>query len=90
MPIDQQVLNFIVVAATVVGMSGALAFIGVLTFRSVTKKRNDLIVPRQQELRLEHLQQSVDSIAIEVERIAEAQRFTAKLLAEQGEARLPR
>jgi hypothetical protein len=33
--------------------------------------------------RLERLQQSVDSIAIEVERVAEAQRFSARLLAEQ-------
>ena len=35
--------------------------------------------------RLEQLQQSVDSIAIEVERITEAQRFTAKLMAERSE-----
>ena len=35
------------------------------------------------ELRLEHLAQSVDLIALEVERIAEAQRFSAKLLAER-------
>ncbi len=32
---------------------------------------------------LEHLQQSVDAIALEVERIGEAQRFTTKLQAEQ-------
>ena len=32
---------------------------------------------------LEHIQQSVDAIAIEVERIGEAQRFTTKLQAEQ-------
>ena len=36
------------------------------------------------ELRLEQLQQSVDAIALEVERIGEAQRFNAKLQAEQG------
>jgi hypothetical protein len=36
------------------------------------------------ELRLEQLQQSVDAIALEVERIGEAQRFHAKLQAEQG------
>ena len=35
------------------------------------------------ELRLEHLAQSVDLIALEVERIAEAQRFSARLLAER-------
>jgi hypothetical protein len=37
-----------------------------------------------QNLQLEQLQQSVDAIAVEVERIAEAQRFSAKLLAERG------
>jgi hypothetical protein len=35
--------------------------------------------------RMEQLQQSVDAIAIEVERIGEAQRFSAKLAAKQGE-----
>jgi hypothetical protein len=36
--------------------------------------------------RLEQLQQSVDAIALEVERIGEAQRFNAKLYAEQNES----
>jgi hypothetical protein len=35
--------------------------------------------------RLDRLQQSVDAVALEVERIGEAQRFTAKLAAERGE-----
>ena len=38
------------------------------------------------EPRLEALQQSVDAIALEVERIGEAQRFNAKLQAEQKES----
>ena len=37
------------------------------------------------DVRMEQLQQSVDAIAIEVERIGEAQRFNAKLAAKQGE-----
>lgn len=37
--------------------------------------------------RLDHLQQSIDAVAIEVERIGEAQRFTTKLQAERAEAR---
>ncbi len=37
--------------------------------------------------RMEQLQQSVDAVAIEVERIGEAQRFNAKLQAERGETR---
>jgi hypothetical protein len=39
------------------------------------------------EMRLVQLQQAVDDVAIEVERVAEGQRFTAKLLAERGESR---
>jgi len=38
------------------------------------------------DARLELLQQSVDAVAIEVERIGEAQRFTSKLAAERAEA----
>ena len=37
------------------------------------------------DARLEQLQQSVDAIALEVERIGEAQRFHAKLQSEQSE-----
>lgn len=36
--------------------------------------------------RLEQLQQSMDSVAVEVERISEGQRFTTRLLAERPEA----
>ncbi|HET7551020.1 MAG TPA: hypothetical protein VFK04_07005 [Gemmatimonadaceae bacterium] len=36
--------------------------------------------------RLEQLQQSMDSVAVEVERISEGQRFTTKLLAERSDA----
>ena len=38
--------------------------------------------------RLERIEQAVETVAIEVERIAEAQRFAAKLMAEQPAARL--
>lgn len=39
--------------------------------------------------RLQRIEQAVESIAIEVERIAEAQRFSAKLQAEQAQRALP-
>ncbi len=35
--------------------------------------------------RLEQLQQSMDSVAVEVERISEGQRFTTKLLADRAD-----
>lgn len=37
--------------------------------------------------RLERIEQGVEAIAVEVERIAEAQRFSAKLMAEQAQKR---
>ncbi len=43
--------------------------------------------PEMEELRL--LSQSVEAVAIEVERIAEAQRFVTKVLVERGDAKLP-
>jgi len=39
--------------------------------------------------RLQRIEQAVDAVAIEVERIAEAQRFAAKLMAEQPKRALP-
>jgi hypothetical protein len=38
--------------------------------------------------RLERIEQAVEAVAIEVERIAESQRFSAKLMAEQQKAKL--
>ena len=40
-------------------------------------------VPTEVTARLERMEQAIDSIAIEVERISEGQRFTTKLLAER-------
>jgi hypothetical protein len=40
-------------------------------------------IPRQMQAQMEHLMQSVDAIAIEVERISEGQRFATKMLAEK-------
>ena len=38
--------------------------------------------------RIEYLQQSIDAMALELERVGEAQRFTDKLRVEQGETPL--
>jgi hypothetical protein len=48
-------------------------------------RRQDLPRAQQVDERLEYLQQSVDAIALEVERISEAQRFSAKLRKEGDE-----
>ncbi len=40
-------------------------------------------VPAELSQRLERMEQAIDSIAVEVERISEGQRFTTKLLSER-------
>lgn len=67
------------VALTVIG--------GWITWRLMS--RNRIVAPDSvpiSEARLEQLQQAVDAVAIEVERIGEAQRFHEKLQAERMQA----
>ena len=45
----------------------------------------DLPRPQLSEERMEYLQQSVDALALELERVGEAQRFSDKLRVERGE-----
>jgi hypothetical protein len=51
--------------------------------------REDLLLTPQADDRLSYLQQSVDAIALEVERIGEAQRFNEKLRAQPGDVSSP-
>ena len=46
-------------------------------------------IPADVAARLERMEQSIDAIAVEVERISEGQRFTTKLLAETTNTPLP-
>lgn len=56
-----------------------------------SRARRENATPAQlPEGRLDYLQQSVDAIALEVERIGEAQRFNEKLRAERGETPPPK
>jgi hypothetical protein len=54
--------------------------------RRLAQRRRDVPSAAQVSDRLEHLQESLDAIALEVERIGEAQRFMTKLVAERREA----
>ena len=90
---DPDVANFGVVAVIIVAMAGSLSAIVVGLVRGLGKKSAPRELPNQLlfEQRFDQLQQSVDAIAVEVERIAEAQRFSARLLAERSESHtLPR
>jgi len=87
---DPDVINFAAVSCIIVGLVASLSAIGVVTVRLMNPRRPSKQVAREDDDRLERLQQSVDAIAIEVERIAEAQRFSAKLLHERVDAPISR
>jgi hypothetical protein len=65
-----------------------VAAIGVPLARAYARKidRGPTQAPLSTDVtaRLERMEQAIDSIAIEVERISEGQRFTTKLLAERN------
>ena len=84
---NPDVLAFAQVAVIVVLLAGSLTAITVGLVRGVQRKPGPVAGTSPQSPQLEQLQQSVDAIAVEVERIAESQRFSAKLLAERGEPR---
>lgn len=88
-----EVLNFAGVAIIIVAMVASLSAITVGLVRGMQKRSAPRDLPNivAFEQRFDQLQQSVDAIAVEVERIAEAQRFSAKLLAERSDTpALPR
>jgi hypothetical protein len=73
-----------------VGHAAAMLF-GYLLWRAVSRSsRVQLSESGSTTQRLDLLQQSVDAIALEVERISEAQRFSVRLQAERAEQSLSR
>jgi hypothetical protein len=72
---------FICIAVTAIGVPIARAY----ARRMEAGPRDDRL-SHDVTARLERMEQAIDSIAVEVERIAEGQRFTAKLLAERAKA----
>jgi hypothetical protein len=89
MKMDPDVASYAQVAVVTVGLVASLCTIGVLTVRGLISsvRKQPRALPAN-DPRIEQLQQSVDAIALEVERIAEAQRFTTKLLAEREQTPL--
>jgi Na+-transporting methylmalonyl-CoA/oxaloacetate decarboxylase gamma subunit len=86
---DPDVISFAVVSTVIVALLGVVAVMGVWVVRALKKKSAPPEISNRLEIeaRFDQIQQAVDAIAVEVERITEAQRFSAKLLAEQSESR---
>jgi SLT domain-containing protein len=69
------------------GIHVALSVLGAYAMWRLSGRRSEeLTYAEIGGTRLEQLQQSVDAVALEVERIGEAQRFSAKLQAEKSES----
>lgn len=62
---------------------GAAAY---LVWRRARAQRESLSRTQPTDNRLEYLQQSVDAMALELERLGEKQRFSEKLRAKRGQA----
>jgi hypothetical protein len=75
------IVLFITIAVTIIGVPIARAYA-----RRLDREPRTPALPPEVSGRLERMEQALDSIAIEVERISEAQRFTTKLLAERNNA----
>jgi hypothetical protein len=56
----------------------------------MARPRGEVTIEQRADPRLEHIQQSLDAIGLEVERIGEAQRCTTKLVAERVGAASPK
>ena len=86
-----EVQVFAQVATIVVGLLASVCAISVATYRSVKRVDNKHLSPSADITRqIADVQQAVDAIAVEVERIAEAQRFMARLESErEGRSALP-
>ena len=78
-PFIVPVVLFICMAATAIGLPVAKAYA-----RRLDRGPSEPSFPPELQSRLERMEQALDSIAIEVERISEGQRFTTKLLAERS------
>ncbi len=73
---------FIALAFVIVGLPIARAFARRMD-RNTTRGK-DNAVPADLTERLTRIEQAVESITVEVERVAEGQRFTTRLLSEQN------
>jgi hypothetical protein len=72
------------------GIHAGLLLLGAsLVWRLAPRGYARLPLPRELTDRLTHLEQSVDAVAIEVERIGEGQRFLTRLFTENGIPRVP-
>jgi hypothetical protein len=79
--VDISIAFFMTMAIIIIGLPLARAFARRMDRKVATPQMSNDV-----SAQLAHLNQAVDAIALEVERITEGQRFTTKLLSEQRDA----
>ena len=79
------IVLFIMMGVTAIGWPIARAIARKMDREAVQPK-----FPLELQGRLERMEQAIDSIAVEVERISEGQRFTTKLLSDRQQSLPPR
>jgi hypothetical protein len=79
--VDISVAFFLTMAVIIIGLPLARAFA-----RRMDRRGGPAQIPDEISSQLAHLNQAVDAIALEVERISEGQRFTTRLISEQRDA----
>jgi len=79
--VDISIGFFLTVAIIIIGLPLARAFA-----RRMDRRGGTAQVSNEVSSQLAHLNQAVDAIALEVERISEGQRYTTRLLSEQRDA----
>jgi len=79
--VDITIAFFVTMAIIIIGLPLARAFA-----RRMDRRGGPAQIPNEISSQLTHLNQAVDAIALEVERISEGQRFTTRLLSEQRDA----
>ena len=79
--VDISISFFLTLALVIIGLPLARAF-----SRRMDRRGGTAQISNEVSSQLAHLNQAVDAIALEVERISEGQRFTTRLLSEQRDA----
>ena len=78
------IVLFIVMGVTAIGYPIARALARKMDREAIAPR-----IPLELAGRLERMEMAIDSIAVEVERISEGQRFTTKLLSDRPQQQLP-
>ena len=82
------ITQFALMCVVFVAMIAAITGIGVATHAYLRRARRAAVASLPlDDRRLAHLEQAMDAIAVEIERISEGQRYLVKLRSERGQDR---